>query len=89
MRRLELKAGGRCGRWTLVEEAPKSNLGAFATERAAAAAYFHAARERYRLEAPAVPSSACPNRDLPSDAAGGSAERVPYTLTTSFETRSQ
>ena len=56
MRRLELKAGGCCGRWTLVEEAPKSNLGTFATERAAAAAYFHAARERYRLEAPAVPS---------------------------------
>jgi hypothetical protein len=53
MRRLELKAGGCCGRWTLVEEAPKSNLGTFATEKAAAAA---SARERYRLEAPAVPS---------------------------------
>jgi hypothetical protein len=29
------------------------------------------------------------NRDLPSDAACAPAERVPYTLTTSFETRSQ
>ena len=89
MRRLELKAGGRCGRWTLVEEAPKSNLGAFATERAAAAAYFHAARERYRLEAPAVPLSACPNRDFPNEAGSEPAERVPHRLATSFETPSQ
>ena len=29
------------------------------------------------------------NRDLPSDTAGASAERVPYTLAMSFETRSQ